>query len=367
MPYYFRLPVITDLTIEQQAALNEPRAIAVNGSPGTGKSVVCLWRHIQNHSMQRRKSLLLTYTKSLEKYLKSSALDENKEAANHVNRTYWWTYHFGNNVYEEIIIDEAQDVEESKYNKIRNLTPMVSYSADDNQSVFINKGTSEAELRNLFQNNILYTLQENFRNTKEIVQFVKSLFPTRIINSGITQGPKPTLFTTGGDYLNQRKIVKEILRNFNSETHNIAVLFPKVTNVFYWYDKITQMGYNCSKFTSKDDEIGIIENIHITTFKSAKGLEFDTVIIPDFNEYQVNIQNNDNVSENDYYVVFTRARRNLFLIDNSKSSGKECNLPFMQSQLTRNIVEVDNSNSYSFFSESLQSESNDVDDDDLPF
>ena len=56
-----------------------------------------------------------------------------------------------------------------------------------------------------------------------------------------------------------------------------------------------------------------IENLHITTFKSAKGLEFDTVIIPDFQNYDWNIKNLDKapITENDYYVAITRARRNL--------------------------------------------------------
>ena len=47
--YYFNLPQITQLTIPQQAALNETKQIALSGGPGTGKSVVSLWRHISNY------------------------------------------------------------------------------------------------------------------------------------------------------------------------------------------------------------------------------------------------------------------------------------------------------------------------------
>ena len=36
--YYFNLPQITQLTIPQQAALNETKQIALSGGPGTGKS-----------------------------------------------------------------------------------------------------------------------------------------------------------------------------------------------------------------------------------------------------------------------------------------------------------------------------------------
>ena len=105
MAYYFNLPIITDLTIPQQAVLNELNAIAVFGGPGTGKSVVALWRHIQNYDLERRKSLLLTYTKSLETYLSSSAKSQNQNSGGAVNRTYWWTYHELSSQYDEIIID----------------------------------------------------------------------------------------------------------------------------------------------------------------------------------------------------------------------------------------------------------------------
>lgn len=64
MPYYFRLPTITQLTLPQQAALNETEQIALSGGPGTGKSVVSLYRHLTNHENDNR-SLLLTYTTTL--------------------------------------------------------------------------------------------------------------------------------------------------------------------------------------------------------------------------------------------------------------------------------------------------------------
>lgn len=343
MPYHFRLPIITDLTIEQQAALNESRAIAVSGGPGTGKSVVSLWRHIQNHDMGRRNSLLLTYTKSLESYLASSASSENETAGENVNRTYWWTFHLAKKGYDEIIIDEAQDVEEAKYNIIRSLTNMVSYSADDNQMIFPNKQTSELRLQEIFNKNQRYRLQENFRNTAQIVQFVRSMFRNRLITPGEDNGPMPTVILSDRTNQMQTVIIRDIIRNFKSDTHNIAVLVPLVRNVNSWNNTLTQNGINCSKFTGCDDEVGTIENVHITTYKSAKGLEFDTVIIPDFDEYKKHIEELHVVKENDYYVVFTRARRNLLLIDNSGHSNTNCNLDFLRLQIERNIVQVDNS------------------------
>ena len=50
--------------------------------------------------------------------------------------------------------------------------------------------------------------------------------------------------------------------------------------------------------------------MHICSFKSAKGLEFDTVIIPKF-EF-IDVASNNQLKE--YYVAMTRAKINLILL-----------------------------------------------------
>ena len=51
-----------------------------------------------------------------------------------------------------------------------------------------------------------------------------------------------------------------------------------------------------------------IDRIHLTTFHSSKGLEFDYVIIPEFQEFSVN---------NKYYVGLTRAKIGLYLFSHN--------------------------------------------------
>ena len=57
-----------------------------------------------------------------------------------------------------------------------------------------------------------------------------------------------------------------------------------------------------------------LSNVHITTFKSSKGIEFDTVIIPSFDSFNFFIDGSFPITRKDYYVAFTRTKTNLFLL-----------------------------------------------------
>lgn len=321
MAYFFKLPPITDLTIGQQAALNEPNAIAISGGPGTGKSVVSLWRHIRNYGTGSRRSLLLTYTKTLETYLAASARSENGNAGNAVNRTYWWTTHHLQR-YDEIIVDEAQDVESGRYTTIQNYSGVVSYGADDQQIVFRNRATTQQQLAAIFPNNRSYVLDENFRNSYEIMLFVRALFPQKLVPQATLnnllqegrRGNKPILLVSNNNTAKQNQAIFDVINQFKSATHNIAILVPLQNHVNTYANIIRNAGIQCSSFCADDGNLGEIDNVHVTTFKSSKGTEFDTIIIPDFENMLTNIAQLNVIDENDYYVAITRAKRNLYLI-----------------------------------------------------
>jgi superfamily I DNA/RNA helicase len=157
------------------------------------------------------------------------------------------------------------------------------------------------------------------------MHFVRALFPNKIIpqstlNNLIQEGRrgnKPILLVSNNDAAKQTKAIIDIINQFKSDTHNIAVLVTLPRHVDTYYNIISQAGIKCSRYATGDGEIETIENVHITTFKSSKGTEFDTVIIPDFGNMLTNIAQLNVIDENDYYVGITRAKRNLYLISNS--------------------------------------------------
>ena len=327
--YYFRLPAITQLTIPQQAALNEPKQIALSGGPGTGKSVVSLWRHISNYQKGKR-SLLLTYTTTLKQYLKACCRLQDTSAANNVGTlihnkpTIKWS---------EIIVDEAQDMENNYYHDIKRLGS-VSYGADDSQILYPEHCSTQNDLSTIFPTNINCVLDKNFRSTQRIMQFCKQAFPFANIPMSIINGlsnnvgEKPVLLISNGNKYErsneeQDAAINRIISSFRANDHNIAILVPWQNDVRVFESVLNDIGLkkeiDYSSYCGDDYDFsngcGDILNIHITTFKSAKGLEFDTVIIPNFNKYY-EICGNYNTEWQDFYVACTRARSNLYLISN---------------------------------------------------
>lgn len=344
--YYFNLPAITQLTIPQQAALNETRPIALSGGPGTGKSVVSLWRHISNYE-KGKQSLLLTYTTTLKQYLKACCRTKNNNAAPNVGTSY---RNRPRTNWSEIIVDEAQDLENGYYEDIKQYG-IISYGADDSQILYRDHCSKESELRTIFPNNIPYVLNKNFRSTQRIVQFAKQAFPNALIPQNIITGLAnnvgewPVLLISR-DASKQIDAIVQIINSFRADDHNIAILLPfkegvnnlAVTvknNVMYYEDILKAKGIPFSIYY--EDKVrfpygaGDISNLHLTTYKSAKGLEFDTVIIPNFDLFSRICQDSYVNDWQDFYVACTRARSNLYLISNY-------DLPYLNSVTDKQVL-----------------------------
>src|SRR5208283_881452 len=125
--YYFRLPSLLELTISQQSAINESKPIALSGGPGTGKSVVSIYRHL-NNTKNKKSCLLLTFTTTLKIYLAKCCEKASNEAGRNVSTSLRGKPR-NNSIFKEVIIDEAQDLPINYYEELKQLAK-VSYSSD---------------------------------------------------------------------------------------------------------------------------------------------------------------------------------------------------------------------------------------------
>ena len=330
MPYYFRLPTDEELTLPQKAAINEIEQIALSGGPGTGKSVVSLYRHLSNHENSNR-SLLITYTTTLARYLSECCRLRNPEASRYVRSAYAGRPKRSEN-FSEIIIDEAQDLDVEYFDQISGFS--ISYGADDAQILYPEHSSTKEELEERFKNNVEYVLDRNFRSTLAIMKFARVAFPNAYIPQNTLDalannpGEKPTLIVTDGNPLfneNARSTrdnaIREIIETFRADTYNIAILLPFKNTVKEYHDILDEMDIAHSFYYEDQKEFPNgcppIDNVHITTFKSAKGLEFDTVLVPDFGSMDYLCNKYDVIDWNDFYVAVTRARTNLYLFSNN--------------------------------------------------
>lgn len=325
--YYFKLPPVTALTIAQQAALNETEHIALSGGPGTGKSVVSMWRHISNYT-QGRRSLLLTYTTTLKRYLEACCKSSNPTAARQVGTSLRNKFLAQTHSYTEVIVDEAQDLAPDYFTGV--CSP-VSYGADDSQILYPEHSTTQAQFEDIFPNNVPYVLDKNFRCTREIMQCVRQVFPNAAISANMinnieTTGHLPSLIIGNWGAMEDMpsaevETIIQIIQELGDDELNIAILLPWKTSVQKYanalHDKVNDFSFYYEDTGVFPDGCPPLKNVHITTFKSAKGLEFDAVIIPDFHKMN-SIVGKYHIDWQDYYVGCTRARRNLYLFSNKK-------------------------------------------------
>jgi len=337
--YYFTLPKFTDLTEDQEMALGEINAIAISGGAGTGKTVVSILRHLELMENKNKYSVLVTYTKTLKFYIEMTIQSiENKNTLNtnvlppskQIFNLQDFPFNENWRVYE-IIIDEAQDLYYNTHLDIKNYAEQISYGADFNQQLYSGR-IIEDEIEQL-HNNVPCNLQQNFRNTYHILNFVKYILPNFYIPQHTIDeleyeniGFKPIFFITNNSFNKEIEKIIELINEFESNTHNIAILLPFgdsrydfEQSVDRYYNELLIRGINCSKYYNAMNTNNIyIDNIHITTFKSSKGLEFDTVIIPQLHKMKNNIKNTYTVNQEDYYVAFTRTKKNLYLLSSDK-------------------------------------------------
>jgi len=265
----------------------------------------------------------LTFTKTLVKYFQKSCEEEFPIAAQHIHKSRDWFMNRAEKK-QEIIVDEAQDLEAEYYTSLKKYAPVISYGSDDSQHLYNEQFSSEEDLKKIFPENKHFQLRENFRNTRRILNFAFHAFPEanikyKVVESCKEEGVMPRFFYRTDTYLRNKDLI-ELLQSLlaNSGTMNIAILTPLGVSKPEWYEytstyysNLLSGKFELSHYHHKmEGDCPEIKNIHITPFKSAKGLEFDTVIVPCFEALEEEF---DVVSRNDFYVGVTRAKSNLFL------------------------------------------------------
>ena len=230
-------------------------------------------------------------------------------------------------IYDTIIIDEAQDLESIKLrvlNKsVKNTKNGTCILSDHNQRIFrLNSWTGDAGISIVGRT---YHLKVNYRTTKQIDEYARSQFVDLDLGENdckdyvsITSGDKPEIQQCKTDS-EENKFIFERVKKYMSvcDANDICILAPtyeklnKINAIFEYEDIGTDL-------LSGDETIERNGHIKLCTTSGVKGLEFSIIVIASFNKIGTQRQtygsapeaeiNYEKLVECEKYVAITRAR-----------------------------------------------------------
>ncbi len=249
-----------------------------------------------------------------------------------------------NNLYDYVLVDEAQDLPPVVLKFAKRLArKSITIAADSAQKIY----SGSFSLRNLgieIRGRASKSLSSSFRNTKQISEFASYLYK-KIKQSDANdqdQFTDPSISTRPGNtpsilqfgsYEEQANRLCSLIRDaLQTEGTTIGVLVRSYEDGRVIGDWLREGAIDYGRISGGKDNSGFKKQVRLCTMHSAKGLEFDTVIIPLFQKDIIppassfdgfdsaEYENIINQERKLLYVSITRPKNSLFLLYTGKPS-----------------------------------------------
>lgn len=236
-----------------------------------------------------------------------------------------------------LVIDEAQDFEPELFTFLNLVSKQldkggVTVLADENQRLEENRNSSlddiRANLKITTKPEREFRLTVNFRNTYQIAKVASHFYvglETGMPKLPNRQGNQPILVSTA----NTEAQIEYICRSLrNRAAVEVGVIVDKDTDRELFTREISRRlsSYHVQTYSSRDylcseelqfDTQGVVTVIHR---KSCKGLEFDSVYIPQLQSFSVDDRDQTTFKMN-LYVMCSRARNELVFLCNGDTDA----------------------------------------------
>ena len=192
---------------------------------------------------------------------------------------------YDDKLYDYLFIDEAQDYNDIEIKLLSQLeyNPRMNIFGDYNQNISKNaipRSNWNSLIKMINNDSKYFELNENYRNTTNVVEYCNKIFKSNIKKIGID----------GNDV----KVIKE------TDLNELIKLYYSNNNII-----ITNDLDLINKLKSIDSDI------KCNTVLDVKGLEFDNIIVVD-----------TNMDNNSKYVAYTRTKNDLVIINKIDGSSK---------------------------------------------
>ena len=241
--------------------------------------------------------------------------------------------------FDYVLVDEAQDLSYSQLMVLKKLAKKSIVIAADHAQKIYNNSFTWKELGINVQGNASKSLGKNFRSTKEIMKLANSLIIHNKSNKGrdtdydlatdiVEEGNKPIIYKCD-DITKENEIMVELLKELDDGETVIGI--PVRTNGKVKRSVIKALNDNQLEWeeVSKKKDVSwsiLTPGIKVVTMHSAKGLEFDIVVIPRVNNGIIPMIDKDEEDESMLeqersllYVAMTRAKEDLYLLTSKGS------------------------------------------------
>ncbi|MFG2683104.1 HelD family protein [Streptomyces sp. NPDC048392] len=207
-----------------------------------------------------------------------------------------------------LLVDEMQDYTPVQYAVLRELfSCKMTILGDANQSVNPLSSSSLPVIRDIFPEADCLELCKSYRSTSEITDFAQHISRNDKLVPIERHGLPPQVVAAADRKAQDAEILALIERHRQSEYRSLGIVCKTVTQAEELYRTLSAAGVELTFFDYESTEFSagtVITSAHI-----AKGLEFDTVIVPDVDDVNY-------VNEMDkcmLYIACTRAMHELHL------------------------------------------------------
>jgi len=355
------LPSWRELDHEQQTAVTDalkPGNMLVHGPAGSGKTAITLFCGKTLHDLGRSFKIIV-YTNVLLRFIEAGAADLKLPADSFTTLYRWvWRLHehqlgrppdysddkysrWVDNLiahwrrhpssipsYEYILVDEAQDFPDNVSVLLHMMSPNLLIVADPSQSLYVDTKDRETLVRRWSPLANFVEIPNSYRNPTSIAA-VAALF----LDSHTC---------TVEGYLRRVKGRSGNMKPILYQAHSSEEQIDRVCQIISEARGSVRIGilYRHRKHLERDSrmlaarriqvQIALTQNADIdfnrsvpvlTTAHSAKGLEFDWVILPSLDRDKWDGNPEDDRERNLFFVVLTRAKERLYFVS---TKGREC-------------------------------------------
>ncbi|WP_406207386.1 AAA family ATPase [Streptomyces decoyicus] len=339
-----RIPSLLDLETEQQALIDLPfhGRHVITGGPGAGKTVMAVYR-AWALATAGRDVVLLTRSNLLHQYIAQMAPDLTKALSvttyHRWLREFWrvrfqtrpphldedgWIYHWIEmqrvcvlkqvTSKTHLVIDEGQNLPVAFYQLCRILGVGVTVFADEEQRIGDEQSTVSEICRALTMQADPLVLRENHRNSREIAmlasEFRKGLGDDILLPARGGRPPSVLRVPSLGNLLTG------ISHYFSAHPERSIGIICRSTRLLREIQSgLTQLGLakHTQAYVHDDPYRNTIDfstrPIRIVSAASMKGLEFDSVFVPDLDAYTEDPTGVE--ARLQFFVLCTRAREDL--------------------------------------------------------